>query len=38
MLVSILGILKAGAAYVPLDPKYPKDRLESILQQSMLRF
>ena len=27
MLVGLLGILKAGAAYVPLDPTYPRDRL-----------
>lgn len=27
MAVGLLGILKAGAAYVPLDPSYPKDRL-----------
>ncbi|MFJ6194943.1 amino acid adenylation domain-containing protein [Micromonospora sp. NPDC092111] len=25
--VSVLAILKAGAAYVPLDPRYPADRL-----------
>jgi amino acid adenylation domain-containing protein len=27
MVVGLLGILKSGAAYVPLDPGYPKDRL-----------
>lgn len=27
MLVSLLGILKAGAGYVPLDPQFPADRL-----------
>lgn len=26
-LIALLGILKAGAAYVPLDPSYPDDRL-----------
>jgi D-alanine--poly(phosphoribitol) ligase subunit 1 len=27
LIVSILGILKAGAAYIPLDPAYPAERL-----------
>src|SRR5690349_2446634 len=27
MIVCLLGILKAGAAYLPLDPEYPKERL-----------
>lgn len=26
MLVSMLGVLKAGGGYVPLDPKYPRER------------
>ncbi|MDP9122607.1 MAG: amino acid adenylation domain-containing protein, partial [Acidobacteriota bacterium] len=30
-MVAILATLKAGAAYVPLDPRHPKDRLEMIL-------
>ncbi len=28
MIVGILAILKAGGVYVPLDPSYPSDRLE----------
>ena len=27
LVVAVLGVLKAGAAYVPLDPMYPRDRL-----------
>ncbi len=34
MLVGLLGILKAGAAYVPMDPGYPKERLQFILEDS----
>ena len=30
--VSLLAILKAGNTYLPLDPKFPKDRLHSCWQ------
>ena len=36
MLVGLLGILKAGAAYLPLDPNYPKERLSSIVLDSQI--
>ena len=36
MIVGILGILKAGAAYVPLDPAIPKDRLAYIVEDSQI--
>ncbi|MBW3656018.1 MAG: AMP-binding protein, partial [Gemmatimonadetes bacterium] len=34
MVVALLGVLKAGAAYVPLDPAYPSDRLAYMLANS----
>ena len=34
MVIAILAILKAGAAYVPLEPNYPHDRLICILQDT----
>ncbi|MEU7004576.1 amino acid adenylation domain-containing protein [Nonomuraea sp. NPDC046570] len=32
--IGVLGIVKVGAAYLPLDPTYPADRLEYILADS----
>ncbi|MEM6252546.1 MAG: amino acid adenylation domain-containing protein [Cyanobacteria bacterium P01_D01_bin.156] len=34
MVVGLLAILKAGGTYVPLDPAYPKERLELIVQDA----
>ncbi|HEX3555022.1 MAG TPA: amino acid adenylation domain-containing protein, partial [Thermoanaerobaculia bacterium] len=34
MAVAILGVLKAGASYVPLDPAYPQERLAFLLADS----
>ncbi|MBA3277562.1 MAG: amino acid adenylation domain-containing protein [Geodermatophilaceae bacterium] len=31
LVVALLGILRSGAAYVPLDPAYPRDRIDFIL-------
>jgi non-ribosomal peptide synthetase component F len=33
-IVGVLGILKAGKAYLPLDPGYPQDRLQQIVTDS----
>jgi amino acid adenylation domain-containing protein len=34
MVVAILGVLKAGGAYAPLDPAYPRERLSFILAET----
>jgi amino acid adenylation domain-containing protein/FkbM family methyltransferase len=34
MVVGILGVLKSGGAYLPLDPAYPRERLAVILEDS----
>ncbi|MFK7784944.1 MAG: amino acid adenylation domain-containing protein [Crocinitomicaceae bacterium] len=31
MIISILAVLKTGAAYLPIDPEYPENRIEYIL-------
>jgi amino acid adenylation domain-containing protein len=34
MIIALLAIMKSGACYVPLDPEYPKDRIEYMLEDS----
>ncbi len=34
MVAGLLGILKAGAAYIPLDPTYPVERLSFVLDDA----
>ncbi|OQX23230.1 MAG: hypothetical protein BWK80_27065 [Desulfobacteraceae bacterium IS3] len=34
LIVSLLGILKAGGVYLPIDPAYPQERIDYILQDS----
>ncbi len=34
VIIAMLGILKAGGCYVPLDPEYPRARVEQIMEDS----
>ncbi|MFP5287403.1 MAG: non-ribosomal peptide synthetase, partial [Thermoanaerobaculia bacterium] len=34
LVAALLGVLKAGGAYIPLDPGYPADRLAWVLEDS----
>jgi amino acid adenylation domain-containing protein len=37
MVAVLLGVWRAGAAFVPLDPAYPEDRLEYMIEHSGMR-
>jgi amino acid adenylation domain-containing protein len=37
MVIGLLGILKAGAAYVPLDPTQPKERVAFMLEDAQIQ-
>ncbi len=37
MIIALLGILKSGAAYIPIDREYPQNRIEYILDDSALK-
>lgn len=34
LIVAIIGVLRAGSAYIPIDPKYPAKRIDRILNDS----
>ena len=34
MIIGILGILKSGGAYLPIDPEYPEERIKFMLEDS----
>ncbi|QHS63327.1 non-ribosomal peptide synthetase [Chitinophaga agri] len=34
LIITLLGILKAGAAFVPLDPRYPQQRIAQMLSET----
>ncbi|WP_268800676.1 non-ribosomal peptide synthase/polyketide synthase [Pseudomonas huanghezhanensis] len=38
MVVALYAVLKAGAAYVPLDPEYPADRLRYMLEDAGVKW
>ena len=38
MIISILAVLKAGGTYIPIDPEYPQDRIEYMLNNSNAKF
>lgn len=37
MVISIFAVLKAGGAYLPIDPEYPDDRIQYIVENSGLK-
>lgn len=38
LIIGIFGILKTGNAYVPIDPKYPNERVANIIESSHVSF
>lgn len=36
LIIGVLGILKAGAGYVPLDPEYPQERLQYMMETAQM--
>lgn len=38
MLIGIYAVLKAGGAYLPIDPDYPEERIRFLLKDSGVKF
>ncbi|KEK19799.1 hypothetical protein BAGA_05230, partial [Bacillus gaemokensis] len=38
MIIGVLGVLKAGGSYLPIDPAYPSDRIQYMLTDSQARW
>lgn len=38
LISAILGVLKSGAAYLPIDPNYPQDRIDYMMTDSKAKF
>lgn len=38
MIAAIIGVIKAGGAYLPIDPNYPQDRIEYMLKDSGTKY
>ncbi|WP_394836404.1 amino acid adenylation domain-containing protein [Pendulispora rubella] len=34
MIVAVLGVLRAGGTYVPIDPKYPRERIANLVDDA----
>ncbi|MBI5681385.1 MAG: amino acid adenylation domain-containing protein [Methanobacterium sp.] len=38
LIATILGIMKAGCAFIPVDPEFPEDRIEYVLEDSNAKY
>ena len=38
LIATMLGIIKAGCAFIPVDPEYPRERIEHVLKDSNSRY
>eukprot|EP00833_Pecoramyces_ruminatium_P016004 jgi/Orpsp1_1/1190036/evm.model.d7180000076258.1 len=36
--VAVLGIMKSGAAFLPVDPEFPKDRIKYIIKETQSKY